>query len=57
MLLYLAIIVLDFHTNTLEQIKKEYVDTGKVRFVFRDFPFNYPALLGSVWFLDVFLMK
>jgi protein-disulfide isomerase len=24
------------------------IDTEKVRFVFRDFPFNYPALLGSM---------
>ena len=38
----------DFHTNTLGSIKEEYVDSGKVRFVFRDFPFNYPALLGSM---------
>ena len=38
----------DFHTNTLPKIKKEYVDTGLVRIVFRDFPFNYPALLGSM---------
>ena len=38
----------DFHTNTLEKLKEEYVDTGKVRFVFRNFPFNYPALLGSM---------
>ena len=38
----------NFHSNTLEILKKEYVDTGKVRFVFRDFPFNYPALLGSM---------
>ena len=38
----------DFHNNTLEEIKKEYVDTGKVMFVFRDFPFNYPALAGSM---------
>ncbi|MDC0058061.1 DsbA family protein [Pelagibacteraceae bacterium] len=38
----------DFHTNTLPRIKKEYVDVGKVRIVFRDFPFNYPALLGSM---------
>ncbi len=37
-----------FHNDTLETLKKEYVDTGKVRFVFRDFPFNYPALLGSM---------
>ena len=37
-----------FHNNTLNDIKTEYIDTGKVRFVFRDFPFNYPALLGSM---------
>ena len=38
----------DFHVNTLENLKKEYIDTGKVRMVFRDYPFNYPALLGSM---------
>ena len=38
----------DFHTNTLPELKKEYIDTGKVRMVFRDYPFNYPALLGSM---------
>tara|TARA_Y100000741_G_scaffold147149_1_gene111022 strand:+ start:64 stop:675 length:612 start_codon:yes stop_codon:yes gene_type:complete len=38
----------DFHNNTLEDLKTEYIDTGKVRFVFRDFPFNYPALAGSM---------
>ena len=38
----------DFHNNTLEDLKKEYIDTGKVKFVFRDFPFNYPALAGSM---------
>ena len=38
----------DFHNNILSTIKKEYVDLGKVKFVFRDFPFNYPALLGSM---------
>ena len=37
-----------FHNNTLNDLKKEYIDTGKVKFVFRDFPFNYPALLGSM---------
>ena len=37
-----------FHNNTLPDIKKEYIDTGKVRMVFRDYPFNYPALLGSM---------
>ena len=38
----------DFHNNTLGDIKSEYIDTGKVKFVFRDFPFNYPALAGSM---------
>ncbi len=38
----------NFHNNTLEDLIKEYVDTGKARIVFRDFPFNYPALLGSM---------
>ena len=38
----------DFHNDTLTDLIKEYVDTEKVRFVFRDFPFNYPALLGSM---------
>ena len=38
----------DFHINTLPELKKEFVDTGKAKIVFRDFPFNYPALLGSM---------
>jgi len=38
----------NFHNNTLPDLKKEYIDTGKVRYVFRDFPYNYPALLGSM---------
>jgi len=27
-----------FHSSTLPQIQKNYVDTGKVKFVYRDFP-------------------
>ena len=38
----------NFHTNTLPNLKKEYIDTGKVQMVFRDYPFNYPALMGSM---------
>jgi len=38
----------DFHINTLPILMQEYVDTGKAKIVFRDFPFNYPALLGSM---------
>ncbi len=37
-----------FHNNTLPDLKEEYIDTGKVKFVFRDFPYNFPALLGSM---------
>ena len=38
----------DFHINTLPELMKEFIDTGKAKIVFRDFPFNYPALLGSM---------
>ena len=38
----------NFHLNTLPKVIEEYVNTGKVKFVFRDFPFNYPALLGTM---------
>lgn len=30
----------DFHTEILPQIKKDFVDTGKVKVIFRDFPFE-----------------
>jgi len=38
----------NFHIDTLPKLIEEYVDTGKAMIVFRDFPFNYPALLGSM---------
>jgi len=38
----------NFHKKTLPDLKTEYIDTGKVRMIFRDYPFNYPALLGSM---------
>ena len=38
----------DFHINTLPTLIEEYVNSGKVKIVFRHFPFNYPALLGSM---------
>jgi len=34
----------DFHVNEWPLIKKEYVDTGKARFVFREFPLDQVAL-------------
>lgn len=33
-----------FHTDTLPIIKKEYIDTGKVRIVYHDFPLDNLAL-------------
>ena len=38
----------DFHNNTLPQLIKDYVDTGKIKIIIRDFPLNYPALMGSL---------
>lgn len=37
----------DFHQKVLPQLKKEYIDTGKVKLVFRHFPLNEPALRGA----------
>lgn len=37
-----------FHTQTLPQIKEKYVDTGKAKIVFRDFPFDQWALRASM---------
>ena len=38
----------NFHKNTLPQIKKNYIDTGKVRLVYRDFPLGTAALAASM---------
>lgn len=38
----------DFHTNTFPELKSEYIDTGKVRFVFREFPLDPVATLASM---------
>ncbi|MEZ5824722.1 MAG: DsbA family protein [Geminicoccaceae bacterium] len=37
-----------FHTDTLPAIKEQYIDTGKVKLVMRDFPLDQIALAGSV---------
>ncbi len=36
-----------FHNETLAQIKEAYIDTGKVRLVYRDFPFDRPGQLAA----------
>ena len=33
-----------FHVNILPSVKKEYIDTGKVKFIFREFPLDSLAL-------------
>ncbi len=38
----------DFHKNVLPKLKSEYIDTGKVRYVVKEFPLNTPALAGAV---------
>jgi protein-disulfide isomerase len=37
-----------FHTDTLPQLKKDFIDTGKAKLVFRDFPFDAVALRASM---------
>ncbi|MBN9669155.1 thioredoxin domain-containing protein [Roseibium aggregatum] len=35
-----------FHKNTYPDLKKDYVETGKVRFIFREFPLDAVAAAG-----------
>ena len=37
-----------FHKNMYPALKAEYIDTGKVRFVFREFPLDIKAAAGSM---------
>ena len=37
-----------FHETTYPEMKKKYVDTGKVRFIFREFPLDPLAAAGSM---------
>ena len=57
-----------FHTETLPKLKSEYVETGKVKYVFRDFPLDRLALNAATiaqcagperyfTFLDVFFQQ
>jgi protein-disulfide isomerase len=38
----------EFHLNTFPGVKKRYIDTGKVRFIFREFPLDSLAVAASV---------
>lgn len=37
-----------FHINTYPELKRKYIDTGKVRFIYRDFPLDGLALRGAM---------
>jgi protein-disulfide isomerase len=37
-----------FHTEVLPKLKEKYIDTGKVKLVFRDFPLDQVALRASM---------
>jgi len=38
----------NFHFNTYPEIKKNYIDTGKVKLIYRDFPLGRPALAAAM---------
>jgi protein-disulfide isomerase len=38
----------DFHANTLPQIKKNYIETGKVKMIVRDFPIGGAAYAAAM---------
>lgn len=37
-----------FHRDTLEQLKKEYIDTGKAKLIYIDFPLDLRATVASM---------
>ena len=37
-----------FHLDAFPKLKAEFIDTGKVRFVFRDFPLSWAALEAAI---------
>jgi protein-disulfide isomerase len=38
----------EFHKDTFPEVKKRYIDTGKIRFIFRDFPLDQFATAGAM---------
>ncbi|MFN0041660.1 MAG: DsbA family protein [Alphaproteobacteria bacterium] len=37
-----------FHRDVLPELKKQYIDTGKIRYVFRDFPLDGRAAIAAM---------
>ena len=38
----------DFHNDRLPAIKKELIKTGKLKYIFRDFPLDLPAMIAAM---------
>lgn len=38
----------NFHNNTMARLKADYIDTGRVRYIFRSFPFDDAALAAAM---------
>ncbi len=37
-----------FYTSIMPEIQKKYIDTGKIRYILRQYPLNEPALRGAM---------
>lgn len=38
----------NFHSGTFVDVKRDYIDTGKIKFIYRDFPLGRPALAAAM---------
>ena len=38
----------NFHNETLTEIKKKYIDNGKAKLIFNDFPLDRTAMIGAM---------
>jgi protein-disulfide isomerase len=38
----------NFHNNEFSEIKKNFIDTGKLKFIYKDFPLDRPAMFASM---------
>ena len=38
----------EFHNTTFQKIKKDYIETGEVRYIFREFPIDKLAMATSM---------
>jgi protein-disulfide isomerase len=38
----------EYHRHTFGTLKRDYIDNGKILYIYRDLPTNYPGLLGAM---------